>query len=186
VEWSGVEWFEVVDFWMDHCCENGLLVVAIDETEHRVVGAFLVRDLSFFPAGFLERYSDASVTLTPWMQFLLHLDRAAEAKQATLSSDKVVDLWFLGVHPEYTGRKIANHLMKQTLPLVRKAGFRWATVEATSYFTSQAARLNRFEPVAEIGSDEFMWLGQQVFGNTEKPHGRRIFWVKDLNVQDLA
>jgi ribosomal protein S18 acetylase RimI-like enzyme len=177
---SFVDWVEFVDFWMDHCCQNGLSVVCIDENQHRLAGVFLVRDFTFFPKGFLARYTDAASNLTPWMQFLLHLDRVAQQKKVELTTDKVVDLWFLGVHPDYSGRKIANVLMRETLPLVRKAGFKWATIEATSFFTSQAARFNQFEPVVEIDSEDFVWLGQKVFTKTEKPHGRWIFWVKNL------
>ncbi len=178
-----LQWFEFVDSWMDHCCANGLSVVAVDEAEHRVAGAFLVRDLAFFPAGFLQRYGSPEAALTPWMQFLLHLDGCAQAKRPELAGQGIVDLWFLGVHPDYTGRGVANVLMRETLPLVRSAGFRWATIEATSFFTSRAAKLHGFEPVVEVDSGDFVWGGVHCFKLTKEPHGKWIFWVKQLHVQ---
>ena len=62
-----LDWIEFVDYWMDHCSANKMSVVVIDEKEHRVAGAFIVRDLLMNPPGFEERYSDEKVPLTPLM-----------------------------------------------------------------------------------------------------------------------
>ena len=52
-----IDWVEFVEYWMDHCSSNGMSVIAIDEKEHRVAGAFIVRDLLMKPEGFEEKYS---------------------------------------------------------------------------------------------------------------------------------
>jgi len=176
------EWFEFVDFWQDHCTTNGLSVVCIDERNHKVAGVFLVRDFFYFPDGFLETYSKEEKKLTPWMQFLLHLDKSAQAVYQPLAEAKngdAVDLWFLGVDPNYRGRKIANDLMRLTLPLVKSAGFKIATIEATSAFTSAAALFNSFTAVVDIKSQDFMWQGKSLY-TAPPPHGTWTFWIKEL------
>ena len=37
------DWVEFVDYWMDHCSSNQMSVFALDEENHRVAGAFIVR-----------------------------------------------------------------------------------------------------------------------------------------------
>ena len=72
------DWVEFVDYWMDHCSSNGMRVFAFDEENHRVAGAFIVRDLLMVPPGFDEKYGpNSNKTLAPWMQFLWHMDAEA-------------------------------------------------------------------------------------------------------------
>ncbi|UJR17159.1 hypothetical protein I4U23_004055 [Adineta vaga] len=178
-----LDWFQFVDFWMDHCSTNGLSVIAIDEENHCVAGAFIVRDLFYFPPGFLETYSDDKNSLTPWMHFLLHLDLEAQKVYPSLSGAKlgdVCDLWFLGVHPDYRGRKIANHLMRLAVPLVKRAGFKFATIEATSSFTSKAALFNNFKPLVHVKAKDWLWKEKPLYVNAPLPHGIWTFWIKDL------
>ncbi len=177
------EWIEFVDYWGDHCSTNGMSVYALDEKNHRIAGVFIVRDLLYFPPGFEDKYRAHDRSLCPWMQFLWHLDDTASKKLpllATGAPGNFVDLWFLGVHPDYRGHKIANHLMKACLPLCKSAGFEFATVEATSYFTSQAARWNDFEEVCSIEARNFEYQGKPLYTNAPAPHGTWTFWLKVL------
>jgi len=181
METTFVDWLEFVDYWMDHCSSNGLSVVAIDEKEHRVAGAFIVRDLLMVPTGFDEKYNSDGKTLTPWMNFLWHMDREATKVIPELGEPgKAVDLWFLGVHPDYRGRKIANHLMRLVLPLTKAAGFKYATIEATSAWTSKAAEWNKFESVYSETAAEWLWKGAPLYTNAPPPHGVWTFWAKNL------
>ena len=94
---------------------------------------------------------------------------------------KAVDFWFLGVHPDYRGNKIANFLTKGVLPLVKAAGFKYGTIEATSAFTSKSAAFNHFEKVYEIQAKDWTgWNGKPLYTNAKAPHGVWTFWVKDL------
>ena len=94
---------------------------------------------------------------------------------------KAVDFWFLGVHPDYRGNKIANFLTKGVLPLVKAAGFKYGTIEATSAFTSKSAAFNHFEKVYEIQAKDWSgWKGKPLYVNAKAPHGVWTFWVKDL------
>lgn len=108
------DWVEFIDFWMDHCAANGPSVYALDEQTHRIAGVFIVRDLLWNPAGFEAVFrDDHSKALTPWMHFLWYLDEQAgrrllalgEASKAGKLGD-FVDLWFLGVHPDFRGHKV--------------------------------------------------------------------------------
>ena len=96
-------------------------------------------------------------------------------------SGKAVDFWFLGVHPDYRGNKIANFLTKGILPLVRAAGFKYGTIEATSAFTSKSAIFNNFKRVYEIEAKDWCgWKGEPLYTNAKSPHGVWTFWVKDI------
>ena len=185
METKFLDWVEFVDYWMDHCSSNGMSVVALDEKEHRVAGVFIVRDLLMVPPGFDKKYSSDAKTLTPWMQFLWHMDREATKKMPELGHPgKAVDLWFLGVHPDYRGNGIANYLVKGVVPLCAKAGFKYATIEATSAFTSKAAVFNNFTSVHVEEAAQWKWKGKPLYTNAEKPHGIWTFWVKDLTKID--
>ena len=178
------DWVEFIDHWMDHCSSNGMSVYALDEENHRIAGVFIVRDLLWCPEEFERTYRNSSKVLTPWMNFLWHLDNMgadnfAPLKQAKLG--EVVDLWMLSVHPDYRGLKVANNLMRAVLPLIKKAGFKYGTIEATSAFTSKAALFNGFTPLASIEAKDWLWKGQPLYIYTEPPHGTWTFWIKDLN-----
>lgn len=175
------DWVEFVEYWMDHCSSNGLSIMCLDEAKHRVAGAFIVRDLLMVPQGFDQKYGSDAKTLTPWMQFLWHLDRKATERMPDLATPgAAVDLWFLGVHPDYRGNKIANFLTRGVIPLVKKAGFKYATIEATSHFTSQAARMNGFEEVYAEAAKDWLWKGRPLYTNAKAPHGVWTFLVKRL------
>ena len=176
------DWVEFVDYWMDHCSTNGLSVMCLDPMDHRVAGAFIVRDLLMIPTGFDEKYSDKDNVLTPWMQFLWHMDRkATEVEPGLAETGAAVDLWFLGVHPDYRGKRIATHMTTAVEPLIKKAGYKYGTIKATNHFTSCAAASNNFEPVYIQEARNFEWMGQKPYINgAEAPHGTWTFWVKKL------
>lgn len=181
------QWVEFVDYWMDHCSSNGLSVYALDEESHRIAGVFIVRDLFYFPPGFEEKYRDPKNNLTPWMNFLWDLDRMAGEAFAPLakpSLGEAVDLWFLGVHPDYRGLGVANHLIRGIVPLIKRAGYKYGTVEATSAFTSKAATVNGFTPVVSVDAKDWLWQGKPFYTYANDPHGKWTFWVKQL--QDAA
>ena len=117
------------------------------------------------------------------MQFLWHMDRGATKKMPELGeSGKAVDLWFLGVHPDYRGNKIANSLVKGVLPLCKQKGFKYVTIEATSYFTSKAAQYNNFEEVYSIHAKDWLWENKPIYINAKESHGKWTFWVKNLEI----
>ena len=60
------------------------------------------------PPGFDDKYKSETKTLSPWMGFLWHMDAEAIKKMVELGEPgKAVDLWFLGVHPDYRFNPIA-------------------------------------------------------------------------------
>ena len=177
------DWVEFVEFWMDHCSSNELSVYALDEEEHRIAGVFIVRDLFWYPDNFEKTYNNKSKVLTPWMNFLWYLDEQAGKNFEPMKNPKqgdFVDLWFLGVHPDYRGNKIANNLIKGILPLIKEAGFKYATIEATSAFTSKAATFNEFQNIFEIEAKDWLWEGSPLYTNANSPHGTWTFWAKEL------
>jgi len=177
------DWVEFIDYWMDHCTSNGLSVIAIDTDKGRVAGAFTVRELIMMPPGFKEKYTSDAKSLTPWQNCLWHVDEEATKKMPELGEQgAAVDLDFLGVHPDYRGQGIAKHLMRAVLPLCKKAGYKYATIEATSAYTSKAAQRNDFTAVHEEEVKDCLWKGEPVYTNVKPPHGTWTFWVKDLGL----
>jgi len=148
-------------------------ILFADEELHRIVGVFVVNN------GF-DVYSSYD-KLTTVNQFLQNIEREAKKRKLALSEQgNCVNLWLLGVHPDYRGNKIANNLVKGVLPLCKKAGFKYAVAEATSFFTSKVVALNDFEEVYSINAKDWEWKGESVFTNIKAPHGKCTFWVKDL------
>ena len=91
------------------------------------------------------------------------------------------DLMMLAVHPDYRGRKIANHLLRLVTKLAKENGsYKYATILASSFFTSCAAKKNNFTSVHEIETKDWLWKGKPLYTHCKEPHGKWIFWVKEL------
>jgi len=183
-ETTFMDWLEFVNFWMEHCSTNGLSVIAISRDDRRVAGVFIVRDLHYMPDGFDEKYKSDDNKLTPWMGFLNQVkDEAFTRKPELLVPGNTVEFWFLGVHPDFRGNKIANYLIKGVLQILPTTGFKYGMIEATSAFTSHAARWNGFTEVYSMKTDEFLWKGKPIYSSLEGSvggHGTWTFWMKEL------
>jgi ribosomal protein S18 acetylase RimI-like enzyme len=176
-----LDWIEFIDYWMTTCSQNGLSVIAIDIVNFRVAGALIVRDLVDIPDEFQSKYYKNFKSLSPWMRFLAEMDEIAIKLLNDLSfPGKAADLWLLGVHPDYRGNYIAKNLIKFTLPLIKNAGYNYATIEATSYFTSKAAKSNDFIVLHKFNVKDWRWRDLQIFLNVEKSHEEFIFWIKNI------
>ena len=113
------------------------------------------------------------------------LDTEAMEKMPEVGeAGKSVDLWLLGVHPDFRGNGIANYLTKAVLPLIKKAGFKYAAIDAVNAFTSKAAEFNKFTEVHTIQASKWLWQGEPIFSKVKAPHGILTFWVKDLEELD--
>eukprot|EP00092_Neocalanus_flemingeri_P005544 GFUD01005975.1.p1 GENE.GFUD01005975.1~~GFUD01005975.1.p1 ORF type:complete len:310 (+),score=55.30 GFUD01005975.1:117-1046(+) len=175
------DWVEFVDYWMDHCSSNGLSVMAMDVERGSIAGVAIVRDLMMVPPGFYEKYTSGNKTLSPWMNFLWHMDAEATKKMPELGEPgKAVDFWMGAVHPNYRGSKIMSRLFPATFPLAQQAGFKYGTAETTNAVTSQLCFANEFTAVHEEEAAEWLWRGEPLYTNQKKPHGKWTFWVKDL------
>lgn len=183
-----LDWIEFILFFIDECSTNGLSVFVRDETTQRIAGVFIARDINNVPQDFLNCYnSESTKTLTSMVSLLFKFDEDAIKQMPEIangSSGHSVDLWMLGVHPDYKGKKIANGLMKAILPVVKNAGFKYATVEAMNYFTSKVTEFHEFKPVIKINTKEALWKGEKVFKNMVPPHGEWIYWVKNLKNEE--
>ena len=185
METKFIDWLEFVDYWMDHCATNGLSVVALNRKDSCVAGVFIVRDLLLVPPGFDEKYKSNAKTLSPWMGFLWHMDAEAIKRMPELGEPgKAVDLWFLGVHPDYRGNNIANYLTKGVMGLLKTSSFKYGTIEATNAFTSKAAKWNNFKSVYSMEAKNYLWNGAPIYTNVKAPHGTWTFWVKEIDQDD--
>jgi len=176
-----MDWIEYTEFWMDTCSTNGCSIYALDETAHRIAGVFIARDLLMVPEGFVEKYSDESNRITPWVQLLWHMDGQAYKVEPDLQTlGKTCDFSQLGVHPDYRGNKIANYLMKGLIPLVKKAGYKYAVIEAMNRWTSKAAIFNNFDSILEIDTTNWSWKGCTLCNKADSVLNKATFWIKEL------
>ncbi|XP_065658207.1 uncharacterized protein LOC105850130 isoform X2 [Hydra vulgaris] len=176
------DWLEFVGYLIDYGCTNGISVVAIDDDANRIAAVYIVRDNMFVPCGFEEKYNSDEKSLTPWMNFQWYADKQALGLMPELAEPgKTADLWFLGVHPDYRGKKLSNELINCLLPLVKRAGFKYASIQATNAFTSKAAAWNKFEKIYSIHTKDWLWKGEPIFEHTKEPHVEWSVWVKLLN-----
>ena len=170
---------------MSSAVNERLSVVCVDGFTDKVIGAYLVRDFAFFPDGFKDKYKPSTGTkLAPWTQLFLSLSNRAETgckELQGLSPGVAADLFILGVLPEHRGRGIATELVRFCVEMAKAAGFRIATLEATSHFTSDAAQCNGFKSVISIDCKK----EDASFVNVTKPHDIWNFWVKDLTQDDI-
>lgn len=177
---SPEDWTRFTEFFMDECSTNGLSVVAMDG--ERIVGAFINRDfLGPLPEGLMEFIE--SSPFAPVIGAILELDdRWFEAHPEIPKDQKgrVVDLWMVGVCPQYRGHQIANHLTELSLEVVAQAGFDMAVVEATGAFSQAAMIKAGCRPVYELAYKDFLWNGKAVFAEVPPPHSKWVIMEKNL------
>lgn len=109
------------------------------------------------------------------------LDEEATKKMPELTEpNKTVEMVFLGVHSEYRGKNIANNLVRLSLPVIKAAGYTYASLIATSYFSSRVSEKNGFTSIHEIDVRSLLWKGGKTLQNMKEPHGHYKYWVKKL------
>ena len=65
-------------------------------------------------SGFSEMYRRTDITISPILNVNEHMaDEALKARpELSCKETKIADFFMLGVHSDYRGNKIANHLMR--------------------------------------------------------------------------
>ncbi len=180
-----VDWLELVDLFIDDCSTNGLSAIAIAKKTRKVAAAYLVKDLALMPQDSIQKYESAKVPLSAIIQFLIHLDSEAMKNYPELKlAEKPgygVDLWMLGIHPDYRGKNLAQKMFECTVPLSKNKGFKIAIAETTGAFSANLLRNNYAKEVCRINARDFTWNGEKVFQLVRKPHGEWRYWVKNLS-----
>lgn len=183
------EVLEFIEMWMDECSTNGLTVFCYNEEDKRIAGGLFVKDNSIVPKQFNKFSSpESKKKLAPVMYNIGVLDHEAAKKFPKLnecSLGTVADLWMLAVDPIYKGQGISNVLFEFTLPLIKKAGFQYASIEATSFFTSKVAKRFGFSALCMMNMKECNWKGQKPFAKMKPPHGELTYWIKNLQEKNL-
>eukprot|EP00111_Clytia_hemisphaerica_P019613 TCONS_00057881-protein len=177
------DWVEYLDYWMDSCVENGISVVAINVVKYSVVGVMANRHLLDNPEKFLKEYCSMQHTkaLTHWNELAYFFEEESAKQLPELREPwKTADLIYLGVHENYRRKNIANNLVRVSLPLFKKAGYKFATLEATNFYTSQIAQRNDFERIHYYDIKTWVKGGETIFDNVKEPHGMFEYWVKRL------
>ena len=147
-----------------------------------MAGAVITKNYQTSPDGFEEKYSSDDKSLTPWMQSTHDMEKIAFEKMPDLCADlgKTVEVWLMGVHPDYRGNKIANSLMREIVPICKKAGCKYVTMQAGSYYTAKAATTNNFFEVFSFQAKDWLWKGEPLYAQTKAPHEKWSFFAKLL------
>ena len=97
-----------------------------------------------------------------------------------LETNRTVEMAMLGVHPDYRGKNIANNLVRLSLPVIKAADYTYASLIATSHFSSRVSEKNGFTSIHEIDVRNWIWKGEKVLQSMAEPHGYYKYWVKKL------
>ena len=65
-----MDWLEFHNYWMEHCVENGMSVMAINKADARLAGVMTVRNMDYMNPEFDKKYSDPAHPLTPLLALL--------------------------------------------------------------------------------------------------------------------
>ena len=180
---------QVFDWYMDECVKRQLSMIAIDTCSHRVAGACLLRDHTWRPQceEYLKQWVENKERPTAAVTgAVLHAEKMACNKLPILEKCQdgdVIDIWCVGVHPDYRGRKIASNLIAQTIDLAKRTGYRYAVIVGISAHTSKIAERSGFTLLVRYDArTEYLWEGVPVFAAVEQPHGFVDIWVLELTV----
>ncbi len=179
------QWRRFTDLYMDECSTNGLSIVALDGRDgETVAGAFINRDFLRPPDPRFLEFIDGSSPFGPIAKALEIIDEAWFAQHPEIQrtqTGRVVDLWMVGVDPEYRGRGIASKLARLSLDRVAQAGFEYAVIECTGAFSQHAMESAGCTPVFELPYTDFLWNGEAIFRNVPPPHTKWVIYEKKLN-----
>ena len=92
---------------------------------------------------------------------------------------KTADMVMLGVHSDYRGKNIANNLVRLSLQAIKAAGYTYASLFATSHFSSRVSEKNGFTSIYELDVRNWLWKGEKVLQKMREPHGYYKYWVKN-------
>lgn len=178
------DWYRFTEFYMDECTTNGLSIVALDGIDGRTVaGAFINRDFLRPPDPRIIEFVSEPSPFAPVVGALDVIDKAWFAVHPEIDRTevgRVVDLWMVGVHPGYRGRRIASSLSTLSLQHVAKAGFDYAIVECTGAFSQSAMQAAGCTSVYELPYTDFRWHGEAVFRDVPGPHAKWVIYEKKL------
>lgn len=132
-------------FFSKECASNGNSIVCIDSTNGNVAGVFWVRDfMNDLPDGFTV---DDLPCIAPVVGVLVSLDDSYHAMRPDLKRGECVDLWMLGVSPNYRRRGIAANLTTIARDWVSNMGYKYICLEASGGFSAKCAEKAGFRSV---------------------------------------
>lgn len=124
-------------FFAEDCSSNGMSVVCIDTSNGSVAGVFWTRDL-LIP---LPHDFDISSLYchVPSLRVLEKLESDYFKLRTGLEIGDCMDLWMLGVHPNYRKRGIAVALTRVTLEWVATKGYKYIILESSGGYSAKCA-----------------------------------------------
>lgn len=139
------QWRQFAGFFSKECASNGNSIVCIDSTNGNVAGVFWVRDfMNDLPDGFTV---DDLPCIAPVVGVLVSLDDSYHAMRPDLKRGECVDLWMLGVSPNYRRRGIAANLTTIARDWVSNMGYKYICLEASGGFSAKCAEKAGFRSV---------------------------------------
>jgi ribosomal protein S18 acetylase RimI-like enzyme len=131
------QWQKFAEYFTSECAANDSSIVCIDSTNGNVAGVFWVRDfMNELPDDFSV---DDLPCIAPVVEVLIKLDDSYHELRPNLVKGECVDLWMLGVSPNYRRRGIATNLTAVARDWVCTKGYSLVVLEATGAFSAKCA-----------------------------------------------
>ena len=127
-------------FFADECASNNSSIVCFDSSIGKVAGVFWVRDFMLdLPDDFLKSVENLTC-IAPVVEVLTKLDNSYHELRPNLQVGECVDLWMLGVSPDYRKRGIAGNLTTVAMDwVVCQKDFSYVVLEASGGFSANCA-----------------------------------------------
>ena len=155
-----------------------------DTKNNRIAGILGTRHLlteTEYKERFVEKQDIEENSMLLLVELCAIVEKEATIKMPELTEPKkTADIVLLGVHSDYRGRNIANNLVRLSLQAIKALGYAYASLLATSHFSSRISEKNGFTSIHEIDVRNWIWKGEKVLQNMREPHGYYKYWVKKL------
>lgn len=168
-----------IDFFLEEVCTNKLSVVAREKASNKLIGVCYNMDYNFLDDTVYNYYSDPSKPLHYLVNFLHSAGEQVKRIIPELENkNTVIDIWLLGLHPDFRGKKISPILVQLSIALIKNSGYKYACVEATSFFTKKIIEANDFECLYKLDVKNWSYNNKFVLEGISNLHKEFTFWVK--------
>ena len=146
--------------------EDGLTIVA-RTADGEVAGALLSDDFGAPPPLDAEQFSPRFLPIFALLDSLDDRYRSG----CEITRGEYLHLFMLAVDARFSGRGIAQGLIRACLENGARKGYRWAVTEATGVVSQGVFRKLGFEERCRVGYREFRYEGEAVFASITGPDG---------------
>ena len=165
-----------IDEVITRCLHSNLSVCAVDETSGEMVGLGIAYSLDIdeiTPPLTYEEHIAGGCTHELALMSMMWDESRGDLKKLLLENQEktLLRLTTGAVHPDYTGRGIANEIIKKSIASgIKQLGGFVAVVSCTGFYSQKLYEALGFKKVNEIFYADRLFNGKAVFKDVEHPH----------------